>query len=173
MTKMLNDWRQKGGEVSSIGAGSAGLGVTSLGDVEMQQKKPDFNRKPDDAVLQEKADIESGSSKGSLVIKGIEQKFVMQNGKINHAVKGVFLSLPKGEVFGLLGMNGAGKTTLLQTIQGKYVPSGGDATIDGISCVTEIDRARQLFGICPQHDVLWDECTSREHLIAFANIRLL
>jgi len=41
----------------------------------------------------------------------------MQNGNINHAVKGVHLGVSKGEVFGLLGMNGAGKTTLLHSIQ--------------------------------------------------------
>lgn len=30
---------------------------------------------------------------------------------------------------------------------------------------------RQLFGICPQHEVIWEFVTPREHLRAFANIR--
>jgi len=64
-----------------------------------------------------------------------------------------------------------GKTTLLHSIQGKYVPTKGDCTIEKISAVTQSDKARELFGICPQHDVLWSEVTPYEHLLAFANIR--
>ena len=167
VTKMMNDWRQKGGEVASSGAGSA---IPTGGNAVMSTT---LGREPDEQVSTEKTDVMSSNNdlSNKLVIQGIEQKFVMQNGKINHAVKGVFLQMPKGEVFGLLGMNGAGKTTLLQTIQGKYVPTSGDCTIDKVSCVKDMDEARKMFGICPQHDVLWDECTSREHLIAFANIR--
>lgn len=37
--------------------------------------------------------------------------------------------------------------------------------------MTDSDRARELFGICPQHDVLWEEVSPRQHLVAFANIR--
>ena len=37
----------------------------------------------------------------------------------NHEVlKGVDLSIEKGEIFGILGINGAGKTTLLECIEG-------------------------------------------------------
>ena len=84
-----------------------------------------------------------------------------------------------GTVFGLLGMNGAGKTTLLHTIQGKHQASAGDCLVDGggaagsaaLSCRDDTDQVRQLFGICPQHEVMWEFCSPREHLRAFANIR--
>ena len=132
--------------------------------------KPVLHREPDARVITEEDAVKGGATK-MLTIKGIEKKFIMNNGGINHAVKGVFLGVEKGEIFGLLGMNGAGKTTLMNAIQGKHVPTSGDCLIDGTSSVTEIDAARKKFGICPQHDIIWDEVTPREHLIAFANIR--
>jgi len=95
----------------------------------------------------------------------------MNNGNINHAVKGIHLGMNKNEVFGLLGMNGAGKTTLLHSIQGKHVPTAGDATIEGLSVVKQSDQARQHFGICPQHDVFWEHVTVYEHMVAFAHVR--
>lgn len=36
----------------------------------------------------------------------------------NQVIKGISLSIKKGQVFGLLGINGAGKTTLLEIIEG-------------------------------------------------------
>ena len=105
VTKMINDWRAKGGKVSNTGAGSA---VPT--EMKTVSAATTTKRKPDEQVVDEQKAIEGNrNSDNSLVIKGIEQKFIMQNGNINHAVKGVYLQLPKGEVFGLLGMNGAGK----------------------------------------------------------------
>ena len=129
-----------------------------------------LHREPDERVLTEEEAIKGGESK-TLTINGIEKKFIMNNGGINHAVKGVFLGVNDGEIFGLLGMNGAGKTTLMNAIQGKHVPTSGDCFVDNTSCVNDIDNARKKFGICPQHDILWDEVTPREHLHSFALIR--
>merc|ERR1711871_744509 len=157
--RMFAKLRQRNLNVGTTGAGSA------------NQSGRRSEKDPDVRVGSEMEDVTSGSYKDGLVINGIEQKFVMQNGLINHAVKGVFLGIPKGEVFGLLGMNGAGKTTLLHSIQGKHVPAAGDCLIENISSVANSDKARELFGICPQHDVLWGEVSPRQHLVAFANIR--
>ena len=119
--------------------------------------------------------------KTGLQISGISKTFVMNDGRLNQAVKRVCLAVEKGTVFGLLGMNGAGKTTLLHTIQGKHQASEGDCFINGqteqgnkvipLSCREDVDRVRQLFGICPQHEVIWEFVTPREHLRAFAHIR--
>ena len=37
----------------------------------------------------------------------------------------------------------------------------------------EMDEIRKLTGICPQHDVLFNELTPREHLKFYARIRVL
>ncbi len=47
------------------------------------------------------------------------------------ALKGVTLSVARGEIFGLLGQNGAGKTTLIKILLGITGPTDGDARLLG------------------------------------------
>ncbi len=49
------------------------------------------------------------------------------------ALKGVSLSVKKGELVALIGSNGAGKTTMLRTISGLLKPVAGDITFEGQS----------------------------------------
>ena len=56
-------------------------------------------------------------------------------GKI-HALKGVSLTVGKGEIVTLIGSNGAGKSTTLRTISGLLHPRHGDVRLNGESIVT-------------------------------------
>ena len=56
-------------------------------------------------------------------------------GKI-HALKGVSLTVGKGEIVTLIGSNGAGKSTTLRTISGLLYPRHGDVRLNGESIVT-------------------------------------
>nr|WP_323379069.1 ABC transporter ATP-binding protein [Pyxidicoccus xibeiensis] len=47
------------------------------------------------------------------------------------ALKGVSLSVGKGEVVALIGANGAGKTSTLRAVSGMLKPSAGRITLDG------------------------------------------
>ncbi|PHE73587.1 ABC transporter ATP-binding protein [Bacillus wiedmannii] len=49
------------------------------------------------------------------------------------AVNGLQISLPKGDVLGLLGRNGAGKTTTIKMLLGLLTPNEGSITWDGKS----------------------------------------
>ncbi|HAJ34205.1 MAG TPA: ABC transporter ATP-binding protein [Chloroflexi bacterium] len=53
-------------------------------------------------------------------------------GKI-HALKGVSLTVGKGEIVTLIGSNGAGKSTTLRTISGLLRPRQGDVRLNGRS----------------------------------------
>ncbi len=54
-----------------------------------------------------------------------------------HALKGISVTVDKGEIVTLIGSNGAGKTTTLKTISGVLHPREGTITLEG----HRIDRA--------------------------------
>ncbi|MBB6095254.1 ABC-2 type transport system ATP-binding protein [Povalibacter uvarum] len=66
------------------------------------------------------------------------------------ALKGVDLSIRRGEIFALLGPNGAGKTTLINIVCGIVNPTSGVATADGHDVITDYRAARSKIGLVPQ-----------------------
>ena len=86
------------------------------------------------------------------------------------AVDKVNLNLYKDEIFALLGHNGAGKTTLISMLTGIYESSGGEAFFDGMNILEgmNMDNFRSILGICPQHDILFEDLSVREHLEMFS-----
>jgi branched-chain amino acid transport system ATP-binding protein len=60
-----------------------------------------------------------------------------------HALKGISVTVDKGEIVTLIGSNGAGKTTTLKTISGVLQPREGTITLEG----RRIDRV-------PPHDIV-------------------
>lgn len=102
-----------------------------------------------------------------LRILNIQKTF--DDGKV--ALKGASLNLYKNEIFALLGHNGAGKSTLINIMSGLYQSSGGKVMYNGINCLNNISEFRKKIGICPQHDVLFNDLTVEEHLRLFANFK--
>ena len=66
------------------------------------------------------------------------------------ALKGVDLSIRRGEIFALLGPNGAGKTTLISIVCGIVRASSGRVAVDGHDIVRDWRAARSLIGLVPQ-----------------------
>lgn len=87
------------------------------------------------------------------------------------AVKNVSVSIPQGEIFGLLGANGAGKTTLLKMVSGLEQPTSGMALINGYDVVHNTNQAQRSMGLCPQFDTLIERLTVRENLLFFGKIK--
>ena len=100
-----------------------------------------------------------------LRIEGIVKIF----GDGKKAVDNVNLNFYKDEIFALLGHNGAGKTTLISMLTGLYEATEGSAYYDGYDILdsNNMDKFRTILGICPQHDVLFEDLTIREHLEMF------
>ncbi|MEU9630729.1 ABC transporter ATP-binding protein [Streptomyces luteogriseus] len=70
-------------------------------------------------------------------------------------LRGVDLRLLPGTLCGIVGENGAGKSTLLKVLSGELSPTRGTVRHSG------------RFGYCPQHVVLNDALTVRQHLTFF------
>ncbi|MEZ5659643.1 MAG: ABC transporter ATP-binding protein [Burkholderiaceae bacterium] len=66
------------------------------------------------------------------------------------ALKGIDLSIRKGEILALLGPNGAGKTTLIGIICGLVNPSSGTVRIDQYDVVRDFRKTRERIGLVPQ-----------------------
>lgn len=65
------------------------------------------------------------------------------------ALKGISLSVQRGEIFGLLGPNGAGKTTLLKILLGIIRKSSGSASMLGMPAGSQ--SVRRQVGYLPEH----------------------
>ncbi|GFP99358.1 ABC transporter a family member 7 [Phtheirospermum japonicum] len=89
------------------------------------------------------------------------------------AVRELSLALPQGECFGMLGPNGAGKTSFINMMIGLVKPSSGTAYVEGLDIRTDMDRIYTSMGVCPQHDLLWETLTGREHLLFYGRLKNL
>ncbi|HWU78124.1 MAG TPA: ABC transporter ATP-binding protein [Rhodanobacter sp.] len=87
------------------------------------------------------------------------------------AVQDLSLSLPRGQVLGLLGVNGAGKSTTLSMIAGALRPDSGAIKLNGADFLEHPELARQLIGWLPERAPMWPELTVREHLDAHGRLR--
>ncbi|CAH8334395.1 unnamed protein product [Eruca vesicaria subsp. sativa] len=89
------------------------------------------------------------------------------------AVHGLSLAVPSGECFGMLGPNGAGKTSFINMMTGLVKPTSGAAFVRGLDICKDMDRAYTSMGVCPQHDLLWETLTGREHLLFYGRLKNL
>lgn len=69
------------------------------------------------------------------------------------------------------GHNGAGKTTTMSMLTGMFPPTSGTALINGHDIRTNLYKARSSIGLCPQHNILFDELTVREHIIFYSRLK--
>ena len=68
-------------------------------------------------------------------IKNVSKTFPSADGNVD-ALKDVTLSIPDGDIFGIIGMSGAGKSTLVRCINMLERPSSGTVEIDGCDLST-------------------------------------
>ena len=66
------------------------------------------------------------------------------------ALKGIDLSIEKGDFFGLLGPNGAGKSTVIGIICGLINKDSGHVSVHGINLDKNPYKLRQMIGVVPQ-----------------------
>ncbi len=76
-------------------------------------------------------------------------------------LKGITLTVDRGEIYGFLGVNGAGKTTTIKCILGLLDPDHGTIEMDG----RVLDRrARSRIGFLPENPYFYDYLSAGEYL---------
>lgn len=100
-----------------------------------------------------------------LTVKDLEKSFQQVR-----ALQRVTLTVPRGELCGLLGRNGAGKSTLFKIVMGLLAADAGEIAIAGETIhFGEVEYKRRL-GYAPETPVFYEYLTGHEflHFIAAA-----
>ncbi|KAI8051265.1 hypothetical protein BDF22DRAFT_692827 [Syncephalis plumigaleata] len=135
---------------------------------EEEEEDTEYMKEDDDVRAERDRVLKNEYSQlAPVVVKHMRK--VYPNGKV--AVKDITMAIEPNQVFGLLGPNGAGKTSLIHILTGLYAPTSGQAWLNGLNIATEMQDIYRTIGICPQHDILWDDLTVEEHLYFYARLK--
>jgi putative ABC transport system ATP-binding protein len=87
----------------------------------------------------------NGTAETAMVeARGVEKEYVTSGARIR-VLRGVDLSIPRGEMVAVMGPSGCGKTTLLNCLSGLDEFDGGEVLIGGESISGMSDRKRTRF----------------------------
>jgi ABC-2 type transport system ATP-binding protein len=98
-------------------------------------------------------------SQPAITVEGLVKDF----GDV-HAVRGIHLAVPEGEMFGFLGPNGAGKSTTIKILCTLADPTAGSATVAGYDVVTQRSLVRRSIGLVFQEPTLDNYLTAEQNL---------
>ena len=84
-------------------------------------------------------------SEPAVVARGLRKRY----GEVE-ALRGIDLTVARGEIFALLGPNGAGKTTAVEILEGHRTRSSGDVSVLGMDPERGGTRLRERIGIVLQ-----------------------
>ncbi len=85
------------------------------------------------------------------------------------ALRGIDITVKRGEVFGLLGPNGAGKTTAVEILEGYRARSDGEVSVLGHDPGVRSRALRRRVGIVLQSSGIYSHITPREALRHWAS----
>ena len=95
----------------------------------------------------------------AIVIDGLSKKY-----KDVLAVDRLYLNIPQGELFSLLGVNGAGKTTTIKMLSCLTQPTAGDGFICGKSIRLEPLAVKSMIAVSPQETAVAPGLSVQENL---------
>jgi len=102
-------------------------------------------------------------SSGFLRIKGLRKSY---DGI--EALRGIDLSLQKGEFLSLFGPNGAGKTTLIRIIATLLKPGSGSVRVKDFDIEEHPEEFRAQLGVISHQSFLYNDLSAKENLEFYA-----
>jgi len=132
LTQMWQDFHQ------------ARLSIERLGDI--------LNTAPEPMVTPGRTALPA--IKGHVTFEHVTFRYQVDGPEI---LRDITLSIPAGEVVGIVGPSGSGKSTLTKLIQRLYVPESGRVLIDGVDlAMIDISWLRRQVGVVLQENVLFN-----------------
>ena len=87
-----------------------------------------------------------------------------------HALAGLDLIAPSGQVTAVLGPNGAGKTTFVKAVATLLKPDAGSLHVAGIDALRHPQQVRRAIGLAGQTAAVEPALTGRENLVMIARL---
>lgn len=122
------------------------------------------------------AEIEIQDSENPVGLKEFTQKIEFKDVRFSYeneeVIKGINITINKGETVALVGPSGGGKSTLANLITRFYDVSGGEVLIDGISIKDlKLHDLKSLMGIVSQDSILFNDSV-RNNITLGSNERI-
>jgi heme ABC exporter ATP-binding subunit CcmA len=86
------------------------------------------------------------------------------------ALRGIDLTVERGECVTVIGANGSGKSTLIRLLCGLSKPTSGSIRIGGWTIPGEAESVRAQIGLVAHKPLLYEGLTGRENLTFFARL---
>ncbi|MCJ8749017.1 hypothetical protein PDJAM_G00171320 [Pangasius djambal] len=130
----------------------------------------DIDPDPLDALEQQNGYLENppANLKAGVSIRNLVK--VYKTGK-KLAVDKLSLDFYQDQITSFLGHNGAGKTTTMSILTGLFPPTSGTAYVNSFDIRKDMDSIRKTLGMCPQHNVLFNDLTVEEHIYFYARLK--
>ncbi|KAJ8717469.1 hypothetical protein PYW08_005868 [Mythimna loreyi] len=139
--------------------------------------KPPQDAEPDKMVRAEKAYVSKAITMpakeipDAMLLHDLHKNYPQFCNKNVNALKGVSLSVKKGECFGILGVNGAGKSTCFKMITAEESITRGNIFCGGYHLTRGNSQYLQTLGYCPQFFGLDMFLTGKDNLALVLTLR--
>ncbi len=100
----------------------------------------------------------------------IEARGLTKSFGLRPVLRGIDLTVERGQRVALFGPNGAGKTTLLKILGGIMNPSSGTLSIAGLDSKGKPEECRRRIGVVSHPTFLYANLTGRENLLFYSRM---
>jgi len=101
----------------------------------------------------------------ALEIRGVEKSFKKRRQEPVRALRGIDLTIDKGEVVGILGPNGSGKSTLVRVISTLITPDAGTVDVFGIDALHHPKTVQKMMNRVSVEASFFKKLSARENLL--------